>query len=170
VDGAEKVVARYLQAINDHDIDSALDCLADDFELRFAGSSFVMSKEGAAQAIGWDAGANGRLAWHVADSRGEEVTVHGRESNEFLELVGIGSLRFRSSFQVSDTGIRSQFHEVDWDAVPLEAAMKPLLDWAAEHDPDEVAELRPEGRMVYTRESAERWVDLARRWRDATAV
>lgn len=165
---AEDVVDRYLTRTNEHDVPAALDCLADSFELRFAGSEYAMTKDGLADALAWDAGTNGHNEWRVVEVDGPKVTVEGRETNEFLELLGIESLRFRSTFEVDDDGrILRQTHAVDWGDVTLGDALEPLIAWASRNEPDELEEIYPEGRMVYTEEMAGRWVALAHRWREA---
>ena len=163
---AEQAVNRYLTHLNEHNVRAALDCLAETFQLQFSGTDYVMSKEAAADALAWDAGAKGHLEWQVVSADERRVTVEGRETNEFLSLIGVGSLAFRSTFEVTERGkIERQSHHVDWGPVTLEAAMKPLVEWALQHEPDELAEIYPNGRMLYTRSMAERWVALARRWR-----
>lgn len=164
----EDAVERYLTRTNEHDAPAALGCLADSFELRFAGSEFAMTRDALADALAWDAGTGGHHEWRVVEVDGPEVTVEGRETNEFLALLGIEALRFRSTFEVDDDGrILGQTHAVDWGDVTLEDAMGPLVAWASRDEPEELEAIYPEGRMVYTEEMARRWVALARRWRTA---
>lgn len=165
----EDTVVRYLTLANEHDVPAALACLADSFELRFAGSGYAMTKDAVVDALAWDAGTGGHHEWRVVEADGPTVTVEGRETNEFLELLGIEALPFRSTFEVGDDGrIRGQTHAVDWGDVTLEDAMDPLVAWASRNEPEELDAIYPEGRIVYTEEMARRWVALARRWR-ATA-
>ena len=167
---ARHAVERYLEAINAHDTDTALGCLAANFELRFSGSDYVMSREAAASAVGWDVGANGRLSWKVVSADENQVTIEGSETNDFLQLIGIGDLKFRSTYGVSPDGmIESQKHEVDWGILSLDAAMKPLIAWAAETAPAELEQIFPDGRMVHDAATARRWVTLARRWQLGTS-
>lgn len=162
----EHVVARYLAHVAAHDTARALDCLADTFELRFGGTDHVMSKASLANALAWDAGVNGRLEWEVVDADESLVTIAGRETNDFLEAIGADDMTFRSSFEVADDGrILRQHHHVDWGSVPFDAALKPLVDWAERHEPQELAEIYPDRTIIYTRRMGERWVALARRWR-----
>lgn len=163
---SEEAVNRFLGHVNDHDVDSALDCLADSFQLRFGDSSFAMPKESMSAALGWDAGADGHIEWRVVVAGERKVTIEGRETNAFLRLIGIDSLEFLSTYEINDDGlIVKQRHEVEQGAAGVELAMKPLVEWAAGEEPDELAEIYPDDQMVYNREMAERWVALARRWR-----
>jgi hypothetical protein len=165
------IVRRYLDHLADHATQDALGCLAPDFELEFAGGGFKMSKDQAATALEWDAGANGRLDWRVVDESWPTVTIQGSEGNDFLDLVGIGPIAFRSAFTISPSGlIAHQLHETSWGAVSLSDAMAPLIAWASEHDPEELAEIYPEGRLSYSGPMAVRWVRLAGKWKAATTA
>lgn len=164
----EDAVSRFLTHLNEHDLPGALACLADGFELRFTGSEHGMTKEMAADALAWDAGTRGRYEWRVVEREGRRVTIEGRESNRFLTLLGIEALPFRSTYEVDEDGrIVRQTHGVEWGDTSLDDAMRPLLGWAARHEPSELDEIHPGGRMVYTEAMARRWVVLARRWRAA---
>lgn len=164
------IVSEYLGHLADHSVQDALGCLAPDFEMEFAGAGFKLTKDQAATALEWDAGANGRLEWQVVDESSSTVTIQGSEGNDFLDLVGIDAVGFRSVFTVSPAGlIAHQLHEPSWGPVSLADAMAPLIAWASEHDAEELAAIYPEGRMSYSGPMAVRWVRLAQRWRSRTA-
>ena len=168
MDSTEQAVTDYLTHIDSHDVEAALSCLADTFELEFPGTGYSMTKEDARSALEWDAGTGGKLNWRIVDRAGRQLTIQGHETNQFLELIGIGELAFRSTFEVTEAGrIGRQIHEIDWGPTTLGQAMEPLLAWASENAPDDLAEIYPDGRMIYTRPMAERWVALARRWQSA---
>ena len=165
------IVTVYLDHLADHATQDALNCLAPNFEMEFAGAGFTMSKSQAATALEWDAGANGRLDWRLVDESPRTVTIQGSEGNDFLDLVGIGALGFRSVFTISPPGLIShQLHETSWGAVSLSDAMAPLISWASEHDPEELTEIYPEGKMSYSGPMAVRWVRLAEKWKDKTTA
>ncbi len=171
MDRALAVVRLYLDHLVDHATLNALACLAPEFEMEFAGAGFTMSKSQAATALEWDAGANGRLDWQVVDESPRMVTIQGSEGNDFLDLIGIGTLGFRSVFTISSNGLIShQLHETSWGEVSLSDAMAPLISWASEHDPKELAEIYPEGQMSYSGPMAVRWVRLAEKWKGRTSA
>ncbi len=168
-DGAE-IVGAYLGHLGDHSLQEALACLAPEFELEFAGAGFTLAKGQAATALEWDVGANGRLEWQLVEESLRTVTIQGSEGNDFLDLVGVGRLAFRSVFTLSPTGLISrQLHEVTWGKVSLSEAMIPLTAWASEHESAELAEIYPGEQMTYSRSMAVRWVRLAKKWKGATS-
>lgn len=163
--GAKTTVNRYLSAVDRHDIDAALALLADDFELRFRGGP-TMDREALARAMGWDVGTQGSLEWEVVSEEGAEITVEGTETNEFLRLLGVPPLPFRSRFTVNeDRLIEHQLYEVDWSGVSMEDELAPAVRWAEEHAPGELAEIYPGRKLVYTEEMGRRWVALLKRWK-----
>ena len=165
---AADIVATYLGHVSNHSLQEALACLTPEFELGFAGSEFTLGKSQTATALEWDVGANGRLEWRPVDESSHTVTIQGSEGNDFLDLIGVGRLSFRSVFTVSVDGlIARQVHDVSWGEVGLSEAMIPLTAWASEHEPEELAEIYPGEQMTYSRPMAVRWVRLARKWKDA---
>lgn len=162
---SEEAVKRYLSHVNNHNVDAALDCLADSFQLRFGDSSFAMPKESMSAALGWDAGTDGHIEWRVVVADERRVTIEGRETNEFLRLIGIDGLDFLSTYEIDGDGlIVKQRHEVEQGAAGIELAIRPLVEWASKEEPDELAEIYPDDEMIYNREFAERWLAMARRW------
>ena len=165
----QTIVDTYLRHVADHATKDALACLEPGFTIEFAGAGFELTREQTALALEWDAGANGRLDWHVVEEGPSSVTIEGSEGNEFLDLIGIESLDFRSVYTVGMTGLISrQLHEVFWGPVSLADALAPLLAWAAEHEAGELDDIYPGGQMSYSGPMAVRWVRLARRWRSTT--
>ncbi len=167
---ATDIVGAYLEHVADHAIQDALACLAPEFKLEFAGAGFTMEKGQAATALEWDVGANGRLDWQLVDESLDTVTIRGSEGNDFLDLIGVGPLGFRSVFTISPTGLIShQLHEVSWGELSLSDAMVPLTMWASEHESEELAEIYPGGKMSYSGPMAVRWVRLAEKWKGGTS-
>lgn len=163
------VVRAYLDRVNAHDVDGAMAFLEPDFELEFEGTDARMDRDGARRALEWDAGVNGRLLWSIVADDEVTVTVEGAESNDFLELLGIDALGFRSCFHVDAADrIARQVHRADWPDPPLDEALAPAVAWAQQYEPEEIADLYRDGQIVYTRHMAIRWVALLRRWREAT--
>ncbi|MDX1393849.1 MAG: nuclear transport factor 2 family protein [Gemmatimonadota bacterium] len=157
-------LARYMEAINRHDTRAALACLSRDFVLEFPGGA-KLDRGGMESALGWDAGTKGRVEWSVVAERGNVITIEGEETNEFLRLLEIGPLPFESRFELDDHGlIAKQMHRTDWGGVSVEEALSPVLAWARQAAPAELAEVYPDGRMTYTEEAGRAWVDLLRRW------
>lgn len=162
------VVASYLDATSRHDIDAALRHLSDDFELEFVGGPSI-GKDALKSALGWDRGVGGRLEWEWgADAGGPEVVVEGRETNAFFQLLGVDPLPFRSRFVVGDGGlITRQRHEASGPGAGYDEALARAVEWAQEHEPGELAQIYPEGRLRYSEAMGRRWVALLRRWRGA---
>ncbi len=164
--GSRRIVDGYLEYLAHHAIEDALARLAPDFGFEFAGAGFTLTKSQTARALEWDFGANSRLDWRVVEESPRAVTVLGSEGNDFLDLIGVGPLDFRSVYTVAATGLIShQLYEVSWGEVSIEDGMAPLTAWAAEHEPEELEEIYPGGHMVYSGAMAVRWVRLAQEWK-----
>ena len=163
-----ETVELYRAALNNHDIETAMSLLAEDYKLRFVGTEFVMSKADLPRMLGWDSGVNGHVEWDVVKGEAEALTFEGRERNDFFELLGIAHLRFRTTFRLDVKGkIIEQLYETHPGQPSSEEAMKPAVEWASQHNPAELQEVYPDGQMVYTEEMARRWVALLTEWRSS---
>ena len=168
-DSPAQVAEKYLTCLAAHDITAALELLSDSFVLEFEGGP-SLDKAGLAKALGWDTGTEGSLEWQIVSEGPRDVTFEGHETNQFLSLIGVDPLEFRSRFEVDDEGrIQKQVHATDWSGVSIPDALAPAIEWATEHAPAELEGAYPNGAMVYSEESGRRWVALLRRWRSATS-
>ena len=159
----------YLRHVNDHDVEGALAHLAEDFRLSFPNGP-ELDRSAMESAMGWDAGTEGRVDWESIESEEpDEIAIRGQETNEFLRLLGIPPLPFRSHFRFDDAGlILRQRHAVEWPDPPVEEALAPAVAWAEVNEPETLAEIYPDGHLVYSEAKGRRWLGLLRRWRDAT--
>lgn len=165
---AKEAVKGYLEAANGHDTGGALDHLHDEFELQFVKGP-TLDKAAIGRAMGWDIGTEGVRSWRIVSETGDEVVVEGEETNQFLQLLGSEPLKFRSEFRVDDQGlIMSQRYEVEWLSPSVEESLKPAIAWADVHAPEELAEVYPDGKLVYTEAMGRRWVALLKAWRSST--
>ena len=163
-----EIVELYRAALNNHDIETAMSFLADDFKLRFVGTEFVMSKPDLPRMLGWDTGVNGHVEWDVPKGKAAPLTFEGRESNDFFELLGIAHLRFRASFRLdANRKIIEQWYETHPGQPSWEEAIKPAVEWASRHRPAELQKIYPDGQITFTEEMARRWVTLLNEWKSS---
>ncbi len=158
----------YLQAINDHDIETALSYLSDDFTLVFTESGLTMGKEQMADVLGWDSGANGNVTYDELQVSDNTISSVFTEQNDFLKLIGIREMKARVSFEIKDGLIRQQHYEALPNQPSFMEKMQPAVDWAARHRKKVLDEIYPGGQLQFNQKMAKRWVALLRQWRDAT--
>lgn len=162
----QDVVESYREAVNEHDIERALSYLSPDFRVLFVGTDFALSREQLREAMGWDAGANGRVVLELEKSEEGRAVYLGSESNDFLRLIGIPELKFRATFSLDEQGlIETQLYEKLPGQRSPEDAMKPAVEWASAERPDVLRRIYPDGRMIYTEEMARGWVALLEEWK-----
>ncbi|HMB89528.1 MAG TPA: nuclear transport factor 2 family protein [Rhodothermales bacterium] len=161
----------YVQTVNAHHLDQALALLAEDFRIQFIDYGSSMTKEEVRTALEWDAGTNGHISYEDLEVDGRRVSGMFTEVNDFLTLVGIKALKSRNTYVFDKQGlIREQLYERLPNQRSFQEAMQPAVEWAEQHRGDELAEIYPGNRMIYSREMAQRWVRLLREWRQDTGT
>jgi hypothetical protein len=165
-DPTETVIA-YLDAIDRHDIEVALGHLAEAFVLEFVGGPSIGKAE-LRPALGWDAATESRTLRDVIEAWDSTVVVEGRQSNEFYRLLGLGPVPFRARFEVGDDGlIHHQHYEAGGPGPAYTGRLAAAVAWAKEHDPEELAAIHRDGRILYSERMGRRWVSLLRRWNES---
>lgn len=158
----------YLAAINMHDVERATSYLANDFRITFVDYGVSLDKAQAREALAWDAGANGHVRFEPSDVQEYAITGVLTEENDFLRLVGIPVLKAETTYRFDRHGlIKEQSYESLPGQASFQDAMQPAVAWAAEYRPEELAEIYPDGQMIYNEEMARRWVVLLKEWRAA---
>jgi hypothetical protein len=136
---------------------------------------WVGSKDGPGRPMGgrrdfadWEAAVGARFAY--SDFRAESqasILYVSSESSEFSCLLGVEALRgevtcwFDGMGRISGMLLRPLGPQ-------MEEIVRPYVEWARRHRPERVAELLPQGEMVYDGETARKWLEALREWRRAT--
>jgi hypothetical protein len=163
------VIDTYLEATNHHNIDDALDLLADDFTLDFEGTEFSIRKQDMPDVLGWDKGVNGHVEFDDLRLEGDSVKGQFTERNEFLELLGIKELKSENTFIVDESGrISKQLYKANPGQPSFIEKLQPAIQWARQHRPDVLDRIYPDNQMQYNEEMGTRWVQLLREWRRQT--
>lgn len=166
--GPEDVVRRFHAALNDHDVDRAIAWLDDDYAFRDAAGSFAVPREAIRPMLAWDAALHSRSEATILRTWGDTVVVRQRETNDFLELLGVAPWSHEVTYVVE--GNRIAVTIVD-DAGALHAAvdraLEPVLTWARRTRPERLEGLVTDRGLVYDGDAARLWVGLLREARAA---
>lgn len=156
----------YFQALNDHDTETILACLSEDFQLRFSDYDFTIDKKGMVDVLGWDKGANGRVAYKDLVVEGDSVSGLFTEENDFFKLIGIQSLRATISYSFDKAGLIKEQNYTPLPGQPsFQEKMQIAVEWARIHRPEELKEIYPQGQIRFNEKMARRWVALLREWK-----
>jgi len=161
---AVQAVEAYLSDLQRHDLEAASEHLADDVVMTFAGADIAMNKEQIISALGWDVGAKGRFSFELLSASDDTVTIALTETNDFLDLLELPPIEAEMTFAVNENAriqsiVYKQTGAARADPETVQRALAPAVSWAEQHAPETLAEIYPQGRIQYSRESAEKWVE-----------
>jgi CubicO group peptidase (beta-lactamase class C family) len=160
----------YRRAMNSHDLQAVLSCLAADYEFKVANSNYKVAKKDITGHLEWDFAMNARSAYSDIQIKGNMISTVLAEQNDFYKAVGISERKYQFTFVYNDQGLikeaileksLSSFEEFD-------AALKPALEWARKDRARELAEIYPNNNFVYNTQMAKRWLQLLHDWQKAT--
>lgn len=165
----EAAVDRFIEAQNAHDLEGVLILLADDFVFRDRESTFEVSRSAVRPLFEWDVATRWQGEASVIRTAGDTVRVHLVETNQFLELLDLGSMSHDVTFVVADGRIREIVASFDRGLQQaVDSAVAPVLAWARETRPVRLEGLiGPDGTIVYDGRSAAGWLALLRAARRA---
>jgi hypothetical protein len=160
----------YRRAMNGHDLQTVLSCLAADYEFKVANSNYKVAKKDITGQLEWDFAMNARSAYSDIQIKENTISTVLAEENDFYKAIGVSERKYQFTFVFNDQGLimeailersLSSFETFD-------AALKPALEWARKERAGELAEIYPNNNFVYNTQMAKRWLQLLRDWHKAT--
>ncbi|MCK4856845.1 MAG: nuclear transport factor 2 family protein [candidate division Zixibacteria bacterium] len=163
-------VAAYLEAHNSHDVDKTMRLFADDIRYEIVDMWVVEGREELAKLEGWDAALNSWYTFTDYQVNGDTVTFKIAECNDWFKLAGINEMRYEFGSMIFDNGLIKEIR-VKLTPASIAAGQKAysaVMEWASRERRDKVAQLMPDGELVYNAANARQWLSLLRDWKEAT--
>lgn len=161
--GPERVVREFLAAMNDHDVERALALMNEDYVFRDEAGTFAVPRNDVRPMLEWDAATRARAEGTIVGVSGDTVRVRFRETNDFLDLLGVGPWTHEAKLVVRDGTLRATVVDAPGDLFArVDRALEPVIDWARRTRPGRLDGLMTEAGLVYDGDTARRWVDLLR--------
>lgn len=160
----------YRRAMNSHDLQAVLSCLAADYEFKVANSSYKVAKKDIIGQLEWDFATNARSAYGDIQIKGNTISTVLTEQNDFYKAIGIPERKYQFTFVYNDQGLIKEaiLEKSLSSSEAFDTALKPALEWARKERPGELAEIYPDNNFVYNKEMAKRWLRLLGDWHKAT--
>ena len=160
----------YRRAMNSHDLQAVLSCLAADYEFKVANSNYKVAKKDIIGQLEWDFAMNARSAYSDIQIKGNTISTVLTEQNDFYKAIGVYERKYQFTFVYDDQGlIKEAILEKSLSSFEtFDSALKPALEWARKERPGELAEIYPNDNFVYNTQMAKRWLRLLSDWHKAT--
>jgi tetratricopeptide (TPR) repeat protein len=160
----------YRRAMNSHELQAVLACLAADYEFKVANSNYKVAKKDIVGHLEWDFATNARSSYSDIQIKGNTISTVITEQNDFYEAIGLSERKFGFTFVYDDKGLIKEaiLEKSLSSSEAFDAAFKPALEWARKERPGELAEIYPNNNFVYNTQMAKRWLQLLSDWHKAT--
>ncbi len=165
--GPERVVREFLAAMNDHDVERALAIMHRDYVFRDEAGTFAIPRDRVRPMLEWDAATRARAEGTIVGVSGDTVRVRFRETNDFLDLLGVGPWTHEAKLVARDGTLRATVVDAPGELMgQVDRALEPVIDWARRTRPERLDGLSTGAGLVYDGDTARRWVGLLREARE----
>jgi hypothetical protein len=160
------IVKSYVEAYNARDLERLLSLHSENVTFEVVGQVSIQGKEKVRDLAEYDFALNITMSLGECRTRGDSVMCELAETNDWLKATGIEEAHYSVTFVVGDGLIESiRAQQVPETAQAFKEVLGPLLEWASEHRPQQVAEMMPEGEFIYNAENARKSLLLLREWK-----
>jgi SnoaL-like domain len=164
----QAVLADYVEAVNQNDVERALSHHTADAEFLIPGQGPIIGIAAMRGLLQWDSVLESRLRFEPGRWSGDTLFAgEGVESNAWFRGVGLDSILYGEGTRFVFEGDRisgiypSMLRPGSMGEA--EDRFRAFFEWAGVNAP-EVSELAPGGRFLYSGEAAERWLDVLARY------
>ena len=127
----------YRRAMNSHDMQAVLSCLATDYEFKVANSNYKVAKKDIIGQLEWDFAMNARSAYSDIQIKGNTISTVLTEQNDFYKAIGVSERKYQFTFVYNDQGLIKEavLEKSLSSSEAFDAALKPALEWAQQGAP-----------------------------------
>ena len=159
-------VRAYEDAYNSHNLEEVVSQFTNNPTFEIKGQFILKGKQALRDLVAYDIALDIHMSIGNMKTAGDTVYAHLTETNNWLQVAGIGEAHYLIEFVFRDGAIE---REVGTPTPETETAfqdvLRPLMAWAEREAPDRLEEMMPNGEFEYTAENAERTLALLEDWR-----
>ncbi len=161
-------VKTYEQAYNSHDVEKIMSFYADDIKFEVVGFFVKEGKEEVRSLTEYDATVNIHMSISNIKINGDTATFTLIESNDWFRLAGVEELVYEPNRIVFRNGLITEIRAeiTPESAKAASKAWQTMMQWASKEHSEALAELMPGGKFIYTAETAKKWLELLKEWRN----
>ncbi|UCG93269.1 MAG: nuclear transport factor 2 family protein [candidate division WOR-3 bacterium] len=161
-------VKAYEQAYNSHDVEKIMSFYADDIKFEVVGFFVKEGTEEVRNLTEYDVTVNIQMSISNIKVNGDTATFTLIESNDWFRLAGVEELVYEPNRIVFRDGLIKEIRaEITPESVKAAGkAYQTIMQWASKEHSEALAELTPGGIFSYTAETAKKWLELLKEWRN----
>ena len=163
-----KLVKRYEQIHNSHDVEMALSLYSEDVRFEVVGMFVKVGKDQVRDIEEWDVETNSHMTISDIEVKGTTASYRLAEGNDWFRLAGIELMHYEPCKIVFHEGLITEIkcEPTDESKRAMREVWNPIMEWVSRERSDELAGLMPDGKFVYGAKSARKWMNLLKEWRD----
>ena len=161
-----EVVTDYIYHHNNHNIQTELSNLSDNITFEAVDLWILEGKDKIKNLAEYDSTLNSDLKVYDCIVSKDTVKCKVVEKNDWFRLLGIDSVEYDYSYFIIKDGliikIMAKLSNSSIDLIS--SKLQSIIKWASVEQPELLNDLIPEGKFLYTKKSANKWLNIIELW------
>ena len=161
----ESIVKNYIIDHNLHNVEKSLSYYSDDITFELVGTWIKSGKKEIKSLEEWDSAVNSNLKLNLFKTSGDTLLYTVKEKNDWFSAIGIEQINYDSVLFIIENGKINKIIAIPLPEINIKIgkAMNSIMNWAAQTKTS-LTDLIPNGKFIYSKESAKKWLSLLKRW------
>jgi hypothetical protein len=162
----ESLLKQYVIAHNSHNINKSLEIYSEDISFELVGTWIKQGKDEIKKLEEWDAAVNSQLQFNALRESGDTLFCNGIEINDWFTAIGIEKITYDSIIFIFEEQLIKKIIAKPSSEInqKIGRAMGSIIDYTSKTNNNILSELIPNGEFVYSKENAEKWINLLEMW------
>jgi len=160
------IVENYIKIHNSHDVQKSLSYYSDDITFELVGTWIKSGRKEIKSLEEWDSAVSSNLKLSLFKTSGDTLFYTAKEKNDWFTAIGIGKINYDSVLFILKNGKINKIIAIPSPEINVKIgkAMNSIMTWAAQTNIS-LSDLIPNGKFIYSKESAKKWLVLLKEWR-----
>ena len=160
------ILKSYQEAHNQHNVEKSLSFYDDSIKFELRGVWIKKGKKEVRKLEEWDSALNSNLIFNSIKVKQDSIFCKVTEKNDWFKAVGIKKLIHDTAIFILKEGLIRQIiaKPSPETSIRIHKIIQEISEWSTKVNDDTISELIKNGQFIYSKESANKWLGLFKKW------
>jgi ketosteroid isomerase-like protein len=168
----EQLVQNFEGIYNSHDVEKIMSLYSNDAVFEVAGMFKFSDREKIRGAAQYDSALSLTMTISHIEVRGDTAFFKLKENNDWLDVMGIAAAYYDPAFIVFNNNKIQHLKAIGTQETmkAFQDALAGFMPWVNENRSEKFAEIAPGGKLIFTVESAVKFLDMAKEYKQFSKI